>query len=45
MGLEDGEVAVELELGDLGLVRAPLGPLVADEPLNDVGAERLMGQR
>ena len=35
------EVAVELELRDLGLVGLPLGPLVADEPLEDVLAERL----
>ena len=35
------EVAVELERRDLARVRGPLGPLVADEPLEDVLAERL----
>src|SRR6188508_2270026 len=35
------EVAVELELRDLRLVLLPLGALVADEPLEDVLAERL----
>ena len=30
------QVAVELELADVSLVRRPLGPLVADEPLEDV---------
>ena len=35
------QVAVELELGDLGLVVDPLGPLVAQEPLEDVLAQAL----
>ena len=35
------QVAVELELGDLRLVVAPLGALVAQEPLEDVLAQRL----
>src|ERR1700722_1686238 len=37
---QQGQIAVELELGHLGLVVVPLGPLVADEPFEDVLAER-----
>ncbi len=33
---ERGEVAVELELGDLACVGVPLRTFVADEPLEDV---------
>ena len=40
-GSQQGQVAVELELGHLGLVVVPLGPLVADEPFEDVVAEGL----
>src|SRR5579883_3523321 len=39
--LQQAEVAVELELGHLRRVLAPLRPLVADEPLEDVVAEGL----
>src|SRR5256885_9025628 len=38
------EVPVQLELGHLGLVVGPLGPLVADEPLEDVFAQGLGDQ-
>src|SRR4051794_40536845 len=37
---EDREVPLQLERGDLGLVGVPLDALVADEPLEDVLAER-----
>ena len=32
----DGKVAVQLELGDLALIRAPFGVSVAQEPFEDV---------
>jgi len=38
-GSEQRQVAVELELGDVGLVAGPLLALVADEPLEHVVAE------
>src|SRR3954447_12208674 len=37
----DREVTSQLEGGDLGLVVRPLGPLVAQEPFEDVIAQRL----
>ena len=39
-----GQVPGELERGDLGLVVGPLGSLVAQEPLEDVVAERFADQ-
>src|SRR5580704_3448668 len=38
---EQGEVPVQLVLGDLGLIGVPLLSLVADEPLEDVIAQRV----
>ena len=35
------QVSVQFELADVSLVRRPLGPLVADEPLEDVLTEGL----
>src|SRR5690554_5589985 len=40
-GLEDGEVRVLLVGRDAGPVVVPLQPLVADEPLEDLLAQRL----
>src|SRR5437868_13598976 len=39
--LQDREIALDLERGDVRLVVVPLDALVADEPLEDVLAERL----
>src|SRR5436305_5352370 len=38
---QDREVALDLERGDVGLVRVPFGALVADEPLEDMLAQGL----
>src|SRR5271155_5628659 len=40
-GSEQGQVAIQLELGHLRLVSVPLLALVADEPFEDVVAEGL----